>query len=227
MAMTPGRAPQRGSACALSLSAPFLAVNLLDGFTKPALATSPVLFWAYDVTKWLLLPAVTLFAMRVWCGARAADFGLSGPAPRWSLAQLSGLCVLFTVLAMSYFAFRSLATPFLPGGANFDLAELLPEGAAHLPAVLYLCTTAAVVEEFFYRGVLLQTMAPAGTGAGRASVYVALSSALFGLSHFESGGVEILATGLYAVVAAVFALRLRNLWPLIVGHFVTDFVAIY
>jgi membrane protease YdiL (CAAX protease family) len=223
--MTPGQVRQRASACALALSVPFLAVNLLDGFTKPALATSPALFWAYDVTKWVLLPAVTLFAMRVWCGARAADFGLHGPGPRWSLAQLSGLSVLFTVLAMSYFGFRSLATQFLPPGGSFDLAELMPVGAAHLPALLYLCTTAAVVEELFYRGVLLEAMAPAGTGAGRASVYVAFSSTLFGLSHFESGAVEVLATGLYGVVAAVFALRVRNLWPLIVGHFATDFVA--
>jgi membrane protease YdiL (CAAX protease family) len=70
-------------------------------------------------------------------------------------------------------------------------------------------------------------MAPLGAGVGQAIVYVVVSSTLFGLSHFESSAVEVLATGLYGVVAAVFALRVRNLWPLIAGHFVTDFVAFY
>ena len=207
---------------------PFLAVNLLDGFTKTALADSPALYWAYDITKWVLLPAVTLFAMRVWCGARAADFGLHGPGPRWSLAQLLGLCALFSALAMAYFGFEALGAQFLPdAGGSFDLGGLLPEGAARLPTVLYLCATAAVVEELFYRGVLLEAIAPLGAGWWRAIVYVTASSTLFGLSHFESGAVEVLATGLYAVLAAVFALRVRNLWPLIVGHFATDFVAFH
>ena len=225
--MTPGHAAQRMHACALTLSAPFLIVNLLDGFTKPALALWPRLFWSYDVTKWVLLPAVTLFAMRVWCGARPADFGLHGPAPRWSPAQLSGLTVLFTAMAAAYFAFQFLGGLFLPNVGTFNLAALLPEGAARLPAVLYLCATAALIEELFYRGVLREAMAPVGAGLGRAAAYVAASSALFGLSHFEGGAVEIFATGLYGVVAALFALRVRNLWPLIVGHFAIDFVAFH
>jgi membrane protease YdiL (CAAX protease family) len=227
VALPPDRAAQRTHTCALTLSAPFLLVNLLDGFTKPALAQLPRLFWTYDVTKWVLLPAVTLFAMRVWCGTRQADFGLHGPAPHWSLAQLSGFTVLFTALAMSYFGFQLLGARFLPAGGTFDLVALLPEGAARLAAVLYLCVTAAVVEELFYRGVLREAMAPAGAGLGRATGYVVVSSTLFGVSHFEGGAVEIFATGLYGVVAALFALRVRNLWPLIVGHFATDFVALH
>lgn len=225
--MTDAHAQRRTSACALTLSAPFLVVNLLDGFTKPALATTPPLFWTYDITKWVLLPAVTLFAMRVWCNARTADFGLEGPGQRWSAAQLSALTVLFSALAMSYFGFQTLAVRLFPGGGTFDLGELMPPGSAHLPVVLYLCVTAAFAEELFYRGVLLEAMAPTGAGLGRAAGYVAFSSTLFGLSHFESGTAEILATGLYGAVAALFALRVRNLWPLMVGHFATDFVAFH
>jgi membrane protease YdiL (CAAX protease family) len=127
---------------------------------------------------------------------------------------------------MFYFAFRALAAHFVTGGASFDLEDVLPEGAARLPAILYLCATAAVVEELFYRGVLLEAMAPPGAGVAPVAVYVAASSALFGLSHFESGAVEAVATGLYGVVAALFALHARNLWPLIVGHFAADFVAL-
>ena len=217
---------QRTHACVLTLSVPFFAINLLDGFTKSALAATPRLFWTYDVTKWVLLPAATFFAIRVWCGTRPADFGLRGPAPRWSPAQLSVLCVLFTVLALSYFAFQWLAAHVVTSQPRFDLETVLPDGAARLPTVLYLCATAAVVEELFYRGVLLEAMAPLGAGIAPMIAYVAISSSLFALSHFESGAAEVFATGLYAIVAAIFALRARNLWPLIVGHFVTDFVAL-
>jgi len=219
--MSSAEAFARFPGCALVLSVPFLLVNLLDGFTKPALAQTPLLFWIYDVTKWVLLPAATVFAMRMWCGASLSSFGLRGPDVRW----LSALSVLYTVLAMSYFAFRALALQVIPEEPSFDLAELLPGGWARLPVVLYLCATAAFVEEFFYRGVMLEALAPAGSGPGRSSAYVLASSILFGLSHFENGSVEIFATGLFGVVAAVFALRIRNLWPLIAGHFATDFLA--
>src|SRR5215470_10059885 len=103
MVQVPHQAAHRTYACALTLSMPFFAVNLLDGFSKAALATTPRLFWTYDITKWVLLPAATFFAMRVWCGVRLADFGLRGGAPRWSPTQLSMLCVLFTLLALSSF----------------------------------------------------------------------------------------------------------------------------
>jgi membrane protease YdiL (CAAX protease family) len=128
---------------------------------------------------------------------------------------------------MSYFGFQTLAVRLFPGGGTFDLGELMPSGPAHLPVVLYLCATAAFAEELFYRGVLLEAMAPSGAGVGRAAGYVAFSSTLFGLSHFESGTAEILTTGLYGAVAALFALRVRNLWPLMVGHFAIDFVALH
>jgi membrane protease YdiL (CAAX protease family) len=225
--MTDAHALRRGFACALTLSTPFLLINLLDGFTKSALAATPAIFWAYDITKWILLPAVTLFAMRLWCNAHVSDFGLQGPGERWSMTQLSALTVLFSALAMSYFGFQTLAVRVFPGGGTFDLGELMPLGTAYLPVVLYLCATAAFVEELFYRGVLLEAMAPVGAGAGRAAGYVVFSSTLFGLSHFESGPAEIVATGLYGAVAALFALRVRNLWPLMVGHFATDFVAFH
>ena len=136
------------------------------------------------------------------------------------------LCVLFTVLALSYFAFQWLAAHVVTSPPRFDLETVLPDGAARLPTVLYLCAIAAAGAELFYRGVLLEAMAPSGAGIGPIIVYVAISSTLFALSHFESGTAEVLANGLYAIAAGVLALRARNLWPLIVGHFVTDFVAL-
>src|SRR3990170_1800496 len=93
-------------ACALILSAPFLLVNLLDGITKPELAAFAHLYWSYDVTKWVLLPATTLFALRIWCGSRASAYGLQIPGRQHSLGALWALCVLYVALSMSYFGFQ-------------------------------------------------------------------------------------------------------------------------
>jgi len=217
----------RGTACTWLLAAPFLLINLLDGFNKPVLAYDVRVYWAYDVTKWVLLPAVTLFAMRVWCHVRAADFGLHGPDQRWSAKALTGLTVLGIALSMSYFLFDALGERLYPDSEGFNIDEVMPTGGAvRWLVVAYLAGSAGLVEEFFYRGVLRELIAPEGAGIGRASVYVVVSSVLFALSHFEGGAVAIFASGLYGVVVALFALRVRNLVPVIVGHFTIDLISL-
>ncbi len=217
--------PHRRTICTWALAAPFLLVNLLDGFNKAALATNAAMYWAYDLTKWVLLPAATLFAMRVWCRVRPADFGLRGANGRWSPAALAGLTVLFTVLSLSYFLFEMLGEYVLPDESAFSIDELMPVGGwSRWLVIAYLAVSAGFIEELFYRGILRELIAPEGGGVVRASSYVVASSVLFGLSHFEGGTVAILASGLYGVVAALFALQIRNLVPLIVGHIVIDLI---
>jgi membrane protease YdiL (CAAX protease family) len=217
--------PRRRTICTWALATPFLLVNLLDGFNKAALATNAAVYWAYDLTKWVLLPAATLFAMRVWCGMRPADFGLRGVDARWSPAALAGLTVLFTVLSLSYFLFEMLGEHLLPDESGFTIDELVPVGGGSRWLVIaYLAVSAGLIEELFYRGILRELIAPEGGGVVRASGYVVVSSVLFGLSHFEGGTVSILASGLYGVVAALFALQVRNLLPLMVGHIVIDLI---
>ena len=56
----------------------------------------------------------------------------------------------------------------------------------------------------------------------RARVYPALSAAAFALIHWESGSREVIATFLLGVVSAALSLRIRNLWPFVAGHAITD-----
>jgi hypothetical protein len=55
-----------------------------------------------------------------------------------------------------------------------------------------------------------------------ARVYPALSAAAFALIHWESGSREVIATFLLGVVLAALYLRIRNLWPFVAGHEITD-----
>ncbi len=45
------------------------------------------------------------------------------------------------------------------------------------------------------------------------------------LIHWESGSRELVATFLLGVVLGALYLRLRNLWPFVAGHTVTDMLA--
>ncbi|MBX9848910.1 MAG: CPBP family intramembrane metalloprotease, partial [Rhodocyclaceae bacterium] len=49
-------------------------------------------------------------------------------------------------------------------------------------------------------------------------LYVVLSSALFGLSHFNQGGHVVIAAGLLGVATALIYLKWRNVWYLIAAH---------
>jgi membrane protease YdiL (CAAX protease family) len=56
-------------------------------------------------------------------------------------------------------------------------------------------------------------------------LYLLVSPILFAAIHWESGWANTGAAYVYGLFAAVAYLAMRNIWPLIVGHFYTDYVA--
>jgi membrane protease YdiL (CAAX protease family) len=54
---------------------------------------------------------------------------------------------------------------------------------------------------------------------------VVATSIVFALVHWENGGPGLLAAGAYGFGAALLYLKLRNLWPLVVAHVVTDVIS--
>jgi uncharacterized protein len=95
--------------------------------------------------------------------------------------------------------------------------------------LLGLAAMVGFVEETFFRGFMLRALQ--SHGAWRA---VLVSSVLFGITHAMNvlGGEDTLAAALqvcYAlaigIACAALALRTGVIWPLIIGHALTDFVA--
>jgi len=206
---------------------PFFLFGMINGIYNGALAkTSPLLFWLVDMLGWIALPSVILFYIYRYYGIGLHDYGLarlSSPYQRREIFHWSFLATF--ILSIYYFAFGWLAWEFIDAPAvMFSYSGMVPDGGAHYVAIFYLAITAAVFEEIFFRGLIWRLVFSSNIRYNKAIVYIAISSILFGLVHWENGLPEIISAMVFGVVACVLYLRLRNLIPLMVAHFFIDIV---
>ncbi len=172
-----------------------------------------------QVGLWIgLVGVVVLAARRKGSGSVADDFGLRA---RWSDVGLG----LGAAVALQFILVPLVALVLVPllgrpevSGPVQDLVDDA-RGATFLLLVLTAVVGAPVVEELFFRGLLLRSLQNRfGTVAA-----VVGSSVLFGLAHpndLSAAGVALVMISL-AVLAAVLALlvvRTGRLAPAIVAH---------
>ena len=221
-----GDGPKHSEADAIFLGAGVvIAILLVDGFFKAWLYQhSPALYWAFDIAKFVLVPALVLGWLYRSHSVVPARYGLKpfGRGEQWF--RTIGLTLLLSFLLAVVYHFTSRfgwrITAAAP--AAFSYQASVPDGWLHYPVVLYYAATAGFVEEVFLRGLpLLYLQSRYGNKVNRIA-YVAVTSLLFGLIHWENGVPEVVATAAFGVVAAVVYLRIRNLWPLIVAHALID-----
>lgn len=201
---------------------PTAALLTLNGFyLGAAFRASEALFWLLDLLQFVLVPLVSVWALSRLSGVRPRHYGLGplagedGPAMAvatyalvigvyvygYGLAKILALMLPWEWPATAFFYTRAIPTH--PGGA--------------LAVLAYLSLTAAFVEEIMYRGLPALALRP--------DVYPLVSGAAFAVIHWESGTREVLATFMLGVVLAALYLRIRNLWPFVAGHAVTDMLA--
>ena len=102
--------------------------------------------------------------------------------------------------------------------------QLLPEsGKEKLAAILLLAPTAALCEEFIYRGYLLRFLLE-GTDSDSAAWL--LSSVIFGLAHSYQGVSGVLRASLLGALLAFPVLHYGSLYPSMIVHFAIDAVAL-
>lgn len=179
---------------------------------------SPSLFWLLDALQFFVVPLASVWALWRVAGVGPRAYGL-GPLgdPGSGLRSLAMYALVVSVFVSGYGLAR-LATLYLPWGwpaSAFVYSEALPR---HPPAALavlgYLSLSGALVEEVMYRGLPALCL-PRG-------LYPLVSAGAFSLIHWESGTREVLATFLLGLALAALYARLRNLWPFVAGHAVTD-----
>jgi len=124
--------------------------------------------------------------------------------------------IFFNFILSSLFSFIDILRFF---SSYEELIEALAAGS-FLVQILAVGIVAPVVEEVLYRGIILNRLLqwiPKW-------VAVLISSALFGLMHFNLfQGLYAFATG---IVVAVVYLRYRNLWIPIIGHVVFNMTSV-
>ena len=167
-----------------------------------------------------------LASRRKGAGTLAEDFGLRA---RWSdlgVGLLIALAVqLLALPAIAYLLRPLLGEPEVSG----PVEELLDQskGLAFLGLVLSVAVGAPIVEELFFRGLLLRSLQ---RRLGNAPAVV-LSAVAFGIAHgsalpLDAVVLVMLSLTVFGAVLAVLALRTGRLGPSIVAHSVFNLFTI-
>ncbi len=100
--------------------------------------------------------------------------------------------------------------------------RLFPRSAPELVFYIVLSLTAALCEEFIFRGFVIAALFRAGL-SGLTVVF--LSSLMFGLAHLYQGKGGSVGTGILGTLFAVTRIAYHSLFPVVVWHAVLDIVA--
>ena len=180
----------------------------------------------FSIERLVLL--LLLASQSLWVrGLGWSDVGLRRPE---SLPR-----VLWQALAAALVILLSVRFGIVPAaewlaGVPVDLSALGASGdtRAFQTWLLQAWTLAAFGEEMVFRGYMIRRLLDL-TGespAGRAAA-ILISSSLFGLAHGYNGWAGVIATGsIGALLAILYFVSRRNLWPLIVCHGLVDTVAL-
>jgi membrane protease YdiL (CAAX protease family) len=169
-----------------------------------SLAVAQVGFWAG------LLGAVFFTSRRGGTGRLVDDYGFRMRAVDVLTGAVCGLGAQFAVVLV-YLPFRSLFdTKDLDRPAR-ELADKA-HGITFLVFAIVIAVGAPIVEELFYRGLLLRSLQRYMATAGA----VLVTGVVFGVTHFEL--LQLPALVLVGVLFGVLAVRAGRLGPSICAH---------
>lgn len=178
------------------------------------------LYAATIAFQWLLV-AVT--AWRCWVrGLNAAQLGLAGPADgQIFLAAAAGTLFLGILHWLNLRRIGHL--PSEMHGRLKEFAErVLPRTAVEMLLYFALSLTAAVCEEFLYRGFAMAVLARLGWPVW---VIVIVTAAMFGLAHLYQGRGGVASTCILGFVFGAARIAYDSLVPVIIWHAAVDVIA--
>lgn len=162
-----------------------------------------------------------LIAALIWVGCR-----LRGLPPRSLLGEMPlgvrtvaldlGLAVGFLIAAN---LILGVLQKLVHAAPNSSLRNLLPHSGVEVAFYLLVALTAALCEEFIYRGYLQQQFI---AWTRFASAGVILQSIVFGICHAYQGAAMVLTITVYGALFGLLALWRRNLRPGMIAHFLQD-----
>lgn len=197
----------------------------LTGYSPSSSAPIPLAVSAANLLGlWAgLVGAVLVFSRRWGRGHLSTDFGFRVGA-WWDipLGVAVGVACQYGLVPLLYLPFEQL---------DRNLAHQLSQpttrdtGAVHTPGglavlLLFLAVGAPLVEELFFRGLLLRSMAASLS----APVAIVVSGILFGLAHFEA--VQFAGLAAVGVVFGALAWFTGRLGPSIGAHMAFNTVAV-
>ena len=179
--------------------------------------------------SWMVLAGVLLAIWRLASASQSlATVGLRAPA-RWWVGLLWVAALYAAVILGGLFIVAPLARAY--GWRALDLSRFsgLSGDARVLAAYLALAwTSAAIGEEFLFRGFLLARIETAlGGGTIAAAAAIAIQAALFGVGHSYLGMRGAATAAMVGLVFGIgFWLNGRSLIPLMIAHGLTDTISL-
>lgn len=206
------------------IALPFVLLHAADGFWKSALLRGPhIWFWAYDLTKWFLLPVLLLALLHRITWLRPRDYGLSADLGKRDIVYVLPLPLLslFAVnLVATQVSARLLAYPAPPFTFDSVLASL---GSLWIVGTIYLSATAGLWESIFLIGLpLLCVSRGQRISKWQLSIFAVGAALVFALGHWENGWPIVIGAFAFQVLAVWWYVRLKTLWPVIGAHFLMD-----
>lgn len=187
------------------------------GYHSSSGSALPVAVTATDLAGlWVGLVGAVIYASRRWgTSSLSADFGWRIGA-WWDLpvGAVIGLACQYGLIPLVYLPFEHVDRKL---SNQMSQPAHKEAGAAHslVPVVvllLFLAVGAPLVEELFFRGLLLRSLMRSFPPVAA----VLVSAVLFGLAHFEA--VQFGGLALFGVVLALLAWRTHRLAPSIGAH---------
>lgn len=202
----------------------------INGFINPVILENKLLFWIFDIFTWVVLPIfLYLFVVSKNILAKedfAFTFHLTDELDKKKNLILFVILV-FLVSFLQFYTYKYstlLSKELFPvniGSIKFDYSFVTPDGGFLAVLVsVYMAITAGVVEEIIYRFFLWKLVE---SFKYRVIIFVSISSLVFASVHWESGVQNLFATFIFGIVSAVIYVIIKNIWPLVIGHFVVDF----
>jgi len=189
------------------------------------------LFWA-DIHHWrhiVIFSKTPYLLVLGWISLRVrgvtwSSVGFSRPS-RWGSVLAYGVAAGVAMECLELFATQPRVMHLLHAPPDLSVLSDLRGNGMMLAVVLLLSwTLAAFGEELVWRGYILNRIADMISLLRlRCPVAVVLSSAVFGLAHFDQGWTGVIENAIDgALLAGLYFAGGRNLWLPILAHGVTD-----
>jgi len=190
--------------------------------------TSIPLLWAQDIIHFVVVPILFLVYISKRFSVNPSDYGLISASPSYPLYELVGASIFTAFLfglilwPMDNFLYYVFYThEHTESGNNYS--SIVPTGIFKLPVVFYLAITAGMVEEIVYRGIPHKLIFENKRIVRKKFIYILFTSVAFSAIHWDKGLHLLIGTFIFGLLAGWLYLKLRNLWPLVGGHFLYDF----
>ncbi|HYW57577.1 MAG TPA: CPBP family intramembrane glutamic endopeptidase [Polaromonas sp.] len=210
----------------MAASFPFMALSLANHFYKPWLfQLAPTWFWVADFAQFFVAPMVGWYFFLRPTGVRMQDCGL--PLGSKESARRDGIGFTLFVAALLVAAYWPMHVVtkvwFSQFNSNFQDVQGMP--ASYFPKLLvafYMSATAALVEEVIWRGLGWMYLSAVLPLRHRRVGYVLITAIVFSIAHSEQGVGGVISAFWFGLLAAGIYVKLRTLWPIVLGHFIAD-----